>query len=180
VQWGHPQVAWPALEEAAKCILRPGNFVFQPHIHKILPLLGAHRITQVAVQSMYNFDTNNVLTILHNTQGIKGSDPRDRLYAIRGIIEDNEDIEIDYSIPVQQVYRNWAVKRINGTKSLDIPVPVQIRVDIETRHHGLLIFDGLLDRAKPCGMRVRHGLCRTRKTFFHEYPQLIHCFRKMD
>jgi hypothetical protein len=69
---------------------------------------------------MYNFDTQNVLTILHNTQNTKCSDPRDRLYAIKGIVEDNEDIEIDYSTPVQHVYHNWAARRIKRTNSLDI------------------------------------------------------------
>jgi hypothetical protein len=69
---------------------------------------------------MYNFDPRNVLTILHNTQNNKCSDPRDRLYAIRGIVDDNQDIEIDYSKPVQQVYRNWAEKRIKRTWTLQI------------------------------------------------------------
>lgn len=119
-QWGNLQIAWPTLEEAAKFILRPGAAVLSPHIRRLFPLLGAHRITQVALQSMYNFDTHNVLTILHNTQNTKCSDPRDRLYAIRGIVEDNEDNEIDYSIPVHQVYRTWAEKRIRRTRTLDI------------------------------------------------------------
>jgi hypothetical protein len=94
--------------------------VLSPHIRRLFPLLGAHRITQVALQSMYNFDTHNILTILHNTQNTKCSDPRGRLYAIRGIVEDNEDNEIDYSIPVHQVYRTWAEKRIRRTRTLDI------------------------------------------------------------
>jgi Heterokaryon incompatibility protein (HET) len=120
VLWGNLQVPWINLERAAKFILRPGDAKLPANIRKLFPLLGAHRITQVALQSMYNFDTKNVLTILHNTQNTKCSDPRDRLYAIRGIVEDNEDIEIDYSISVQQVYRNWAEKRIKRTRSLDI------------------------------------------------------------
>lgn len=120
VLWGGLQMPWSTLEIAAKLILRPKGLVISPQIARILPLLGAHRITQVALQLMYNIDTKNVLTILHNTQNTKCSDARDRLYAIRGIVEDNEDIEIDYSIPVQQVYRNWAMKRIQRTRSLDI------------------------------------------------------------
>lgn len=69
---------------------------------------------------MLNVDVKNRLTIVHNTQNTKCSDPKDRLYAILGIVKDTEDIEIDYSIPVEQVYRNWAKKRIRRTKNLDI------------------------------------------------------------
>lgn len=120
VLWGQLQAPWSALEEAAKFILRPGEAALSPEVRKIFPFVGAHRITQVALQTMLNVDTNNVLTVLHNTQNAKCSDPRDRLYAIRGIVEDNQDIEIDYSIPVQHVYRNWAEKRIRRTQTLDI------------------------------------------------------------
>jgi hypothetical protein len=119
VQWGKLQIHWSALEMAAKFILRPGR-ILPPQIRKMFPLLGAHRITQVALQSMFNFDTNNILTILYNTQNAKCTDPRDRLYAIQGIVKDNHDIEIDYSIPVHQVYRNWAEKRIRRTNTVDI------------------------------------------------------------
>jgi hypothetical protein len=120
VLWGKLQTPWPTLEKAAKFILRPGEALLPTQIRKIFPLLGAHRITQVDLKSMLNVDTNNIMTVLHNTQNTKCSDPRDRLYAIRGIVEDNQDIEIDYSIPVQQVYRNWAEKRIRRTQTLDI------------------------------------------------------------
>jgi hypothetical protein len=120
VRWGNLQAPWPTLEKAAQFILRPGEVVLTPHIRRLFPLLGAHRITQVALKSMYNFDTRNVLTILHSTQNNKCSDPRDRLYAIQGIVDDNQDIEIDYSIPVQQVYRDWAEKRMKRTWTLQI------------------------------------------------------------
>ncbi len=65
VRWGDLQMPWQTLEKAAQFILRPGQAVLPRHIHQMFPILGAHRITQVALQSMYNFDTKNVLTILH-------------------------------------------------------------------------------------------------------------------
>jgi hypothetical protein len=120
VAWGEICIPWPTLENAAKFILRPGITSLPTHIRKIFPVLGAHRITQVALRSMINVDTKNILTLLHNTQNTKCSDPRDRLYAILGIVKDIKDIEVDYSIPVQQVYRNWAEKRIRRTRTLDI------------------------------------------------------------
>ena len=120
VLWGRIQTPWQTLERAAKFILRPGEALLTPHVRKLFPLIGAARITQVSLQSMFNVDTTNILTILHNTQNTKCSDPRDRLYAILGVVDDTQDIDIDYSIPVDQVYRNWAKKRIMRTKALDI------------------------------------------------------------
>ncbi|KAH9208830.1 heterokaryon incompatibility protein-domain-containing protein [Leptodontidium sp. 2 PMI_412] len=117
---GKDMILWPQLEKAAKYILRPRGIPVPSHIQKILPLMGAHRMTQVSLKSMWNVDEKNILTILHSTQDTKCLDPRDRLYAILGIIEDKEDVEIDYSIPVEQVYRNWAEKRIRRTNTLDI------------------------------------------------------------
>ncbi|KAH7313216.1 heterokaryon incompatibility protein-domain-containing protein [Rhexocercosporidium sp. MPI-PUGE-AT-0058] len=110
--------AW--LEKAAKYILRPTGIPVPSHIRKILPLMGAHRMIQVSLKSMWNVDEKNILTVLHSTQDTKCLDPRDRLYAILGIVEDKEDIEIDYSIPVEQVYRKWAEKRIRRTNILDV------------------------------------------------------------
>jgi hypothetical protein len=120
VAWGKLRTHWRTLEKAAKFILRPGETLIPPQIRQIFPLVGAHRITQVDLQSMFNVDIGNILTILHNTQSTKCSDPRDRLYAILGIVDDTKDIDIDYTIPVQQVYRNWAEKRIKRTQTLDI------------------------------------------------------------
>ncbi|CZR54897.1 uncharacterized protein PAC_04782 [Phialocephala subalpina] len=118
--WGKLQIPWSRLETAARLILRPGKASLPLQIRRILPLVGAHRITQVALQSMFNVDTSDILTVLHNTQQAKCSDPRDRLFAILGVVEDTNDVEIDYSIPVQQVYRNWAEKRIRRTGNLNI------------------------------------------------------------
>jgi hypothetical protein len=42
------------------------------------------------------------------------------LYAILGVAENTQDVEIDYSAPVQEVYRRWAEKRIRRTEKLDI------------------------------------------------------------
>ncbi|KAG4439012.1 hypothetical protein IFR05_005528 [Cadophora sp. M221] len=117
---GKYMILWSQLEKAAQYILRPRGIPVPPHNQKILPLMGAHRMTQVSIKSMWNVDEKNILTILHSTQDTKCLDPRDRLYAILGIIEDKEDVEIDYSIPMEQVYRNWAEKRIRRTNTLDI------------------------------------------------------------
>lgn len=121
--WGRAAVRWECLEQIALYILRPGSHPAgppPPDILKLFPLIGAHRIKQVSLKNMLNLNTNNILTVLHNTQTTKCSDPRDRLYAILGIVSDTIDLDIDYSISVQEVYRNWAEKRIRRSGTLDI------------------------------------------------------------
>lgn len=120
VLWGTIKIPWSDIEGAAKYILYPGYCPPPNHIKVILPSLGAHRVSQVSPTAMVGRDRNNILTILYNTQDAKCADPRDKLYAILGIVGDADDIHIDYSIPVQVVYRNWTTKRIWRTKSLDI------------------------------------------------------------
>jgi hypothetical protein len=112
--WGRVEIIWVRLEDAAKFILRPWGPTPSSSIVKLFPFMGAHRISQASLKSMLNLDSNNILTVLHNTQATKCSDPRDR------VVSDTQDIEIDYSIPVEQVYRNWAEKRIRRTNTLDI------------------------------------------------------------
>lgn len=120
VRWGNLQVDWQILEKAARFILHPEEDALSPDIRRLFPVLGAHRITQVSLQSMFKFDKKNILSALHNTQSTKCSDPRDRLFAILGVVDDVDDVEIDYSIPVTEVYIKWAQKRIKRLHSLDV------------------------------------------------------------
>jgi hypothetical protein len=116
---GQSAISWSNLEGAAAWILRPESETPQ-RIMRILPRMGAHRVKQVSLRSMLSVSPINILTALHNTQEAKCTDARDRLYAILGVTEDNEDVDIDYSIPVQTVYRNWAERRIRRTGFLDV------------------------------------------------------------
>lgn len=100
--------------------------------------MDAHRLTQVSLKNMLNLDTENILTILYNTQTTKSSDPRDRLYATLRIISDAVEVGIGYSISVQEAYRSWAEKRIRRTNALDILSVVQTLVDLATCLHGFL------------------------------------------
>jgi len=118
---GGNAISWRSLERAAAWILRLGSDLPpSQRILKILPRLGAHRVYQVSPQSMSNVDTGNILTVLHNTQEAECTDPRDRLFAILGVVEDTEDVDIDYSVPVQEVYRKWAERRMRRKGCLDV------------------------------------------------------------
>lgn len=120
IQCGISVLPWGRIESAAALILRPNNANFPDHIKRILPLMGAHRLTQVAINSMRNVDKGNILTALWFTRPAKCLDPRDRLFAILGVVEDSKDIEIDYASSVGHVYKQWATKRIIRTESLDV------------------------------------------------------------
>lgn len=82
--------------------------------------MEAHRVAHVSLKSIFSVNTQNILTFLYNTQLTKCSDSRGRVFAILGIVDDTDNVEIDYSIPVQAVYRNWAAKRTLRTRTFDI------------------------------------------------------------
>ncbi|KAM5371570.1 hypothetical protein ACJA88_009557 [Fusarium oxysporum] len=51
----------------------------------------------------------------------EATDPRDKIYALIGLADQTGyDIVADYSMPVLEVYRDFAVKMISVTKKLDI------------------------------------------------------------
>jgi hypothetical protein len=115
--WGGARLPWKTLEGAAEYILRPERAPPPGNIREFLPHIGAHRLRQVSLSLA---DPSNILTVLHSTQEAKCTDPRDRLYAILGVVHDNRDIKVDYAKTVQEVYRQWATRRIERTCSLDI------------------------------------------------------------
>ncbi|EPE31118.1 hypothetical protein GLAREA_04085 [Glarea lozoyensis ATCC 20868] len=98
VMWGGIFIPWETLKEAASFILRPGKASPPKAITDYLPNIGAHRLKQEA----------------------KCTDYRDKLFAILGVVEDIQDVEIDYAKPVNDVYRQWAIKRITRLHSLDV------------------------------------------------------------
>jgi len=85
-----------------------------------LPFMGAHGMTQVALNSLRDMDRSNILTSLWHTGAALCFDSRDKLYAILGFMEDTEDVIIEYSSLIETVYRYWTIKRIMRTKTLDM------------------------------------------------------------
>lgn len=117
---GGQSISWDYLQLAASIIVQSNQFPkFQlaSKNHKFLPLMGAERLINVA--SPKN-NMNNLLVTLHRTQYAKYTDPRDRLYAIFGISNDEKDVNVDYLLSVEQVYTNWAMKRISRLNNLDV------------------------------------------------------------
>lgn len=120
---GNVDIAWLLIEKAARCILRPSAHLSTQPISTIFPRIGAHRVSQVSLRELlFDLKTGDILNVLHYTQEAKCTDPRDRLYAILGVVwgEGTADIDIDYSIPAETVYRRWVERRIRRTKTLDV------------------------------------------------------------
>jgi hypothetical protein len=180
---GGIEISWAIIEDAAAFILRP-NAATPASIRKFLPLMGAHRVTHVALNSVSDINKKNLLSVLRHTQGAGCSDPRDKLYAVLGVVEDTQDVEIDYSKPVEIVYRDWAVKRILRRKSLDVFIACAgsrqtARLPSwvpDLRHswsNDRALWDIMRNLHPELVMRILPGSRWTRKTLFEADSQLV-------
>lgn len=79
-------------------------------------LLG--RIQQI---TLLQFRSLDILSIIHATRYMESSDPRDRLFAIKGLIGSGDsDIVVDYSKDINDIYRDWTLRYIERTGNLDV------------------------------------------------------------
>lgn len=115
---GRSMITWNTLEKAAIHILDP-EFVKEVPCPYILPLMRANNVLKVGLRGA---DPWNLLTILREVQDAQCTDPRDKIFALKGLLlqDEAEDIEIDYSKSIKRVYADWAWKRIDRLQSLDI------------------------------------------------------------
>lgn len=63
---------------------------------------------------------STLLDALARFNGMRASDPRDRVYALLGIVTEDHGIVADYSLTVEQVYQDATTALINLSKNLDI------------------------------------------------------------
>lgn len=117
---GECMIAWETLEGSARAIgahirSRDRSMVGQ------LPFIYNLCHVNVTIPSILRVDRTDILSLIHRFRHSKATDPLDRLYAIKNLLEtEDSDISIDYATPVEDAYRNWAIKRIQRTKSLDV------------------------------------------------------------
>ncbi|TAQ85342.1 hypothetical protein B7494_g6333 [Chlorociboria aeruginascens] len=118
---GWTTIDWLNLRQAAELIVRPGIVGMGQEISqfRFLPLMRAHRILKM---NLTGVNTNNLLAILRQVEDSKCGDPRDKLFAVKGLITDDqdEDIQIDYSKPLEKVFGDWTWRRINRLRNLDV------------------------------------------------------------
>jgi hypothetical protein len=75
----------------------------------------------ISIVGLWDVDRHNILSILVHTQYSKSTDARDRLFALKGLLsEEDTDIEVTYDETAETVYEKWAMRRIKRTQSLDI------------------------------------------------------------
>jgi hypothetical protein len=121
---GRCSTKWKTLEEMSNNLSRhrrstnPGIVAKLPFLARLA--LSASGIRRIALRYV---DRGNLLSVLLGIRSLKATDPRDRLYASMGLLEDgnkDKDIEVDYSKDVELIYKEWALKRIRRTRILDI------------------------------------------------------------
>lgn len=78
------------------------------------PILGIYRQTKVSPRAWLLGD------IVCRTTRLKSTDPRDRIFALAGVAEDGEGVEINYTKSRMDVFEDFARRTIKFEKSLRI------------------------------------------------------------
>lgn len=60
------------------------------------------------------------LDLLYVTRLCKSTDPRDRVFALAGLVNESKPVQVDYRMTTREVYANIARHIINSSKSLKI------------------------------------------------------------
>jgi hypothetical protein len=90
-------------------------------------------VEQERIQGMADYDANNfqylggkyaIVYMLDKSRHLKTTDPRDKIYALRGLVQGRDILEfeavVDYSLSVEHVYRNLAKYELIHRKNLNI------------------------------------------------------------
>ncbi|RDW91856.1 hypothetical protein BP5796_01250 [Coleophoma crateriformis] len=127
VYCGDCMVEWRVLEHAARAI---SAHIAAKDISPIgqLPFIYNIYHQNVTIPSLQGVDRTNMLALIYRTRRSKAREPLDRLFAVKGLLQNAEidipnpdtDTLIDYSSPPEAAYREWAFKRMHRTKSLDV------------------------------------------------------------
>ena len=117
---GRAELPWECLKGATEALMACVKVPDKSPIRTI-PLGGHILASNVSAVSLNRADPINALSMIQETSHLNATDDRDRLYAIKSLLgEDAADIDIDYSKTTEDVYMDWARKRINRTKKLDV------------------------------------------------------------
>ena len=117
---GHAETTWRILEGAGETMTA---YVIVPTKAPIgtLPFIPNLNPDPLAAVALTGIDRANVMVLIRETSRSEATDYRDRLYAVRSLLEvDADDIDVDYSKTAIEVYRDWARKRIIRTGRLDV------------------------------------------------------------
>lgn len=76
----------------------------------------------VKYAGLIGINRRDLLSIVHETRYSRVTDPRDRLFAIRGLVERAEeaDFDVNYSKESHVIFREWARSCIERTRKLQV------------------------------------------------------------
>jgi hypothetical protein len=115
---GQLTISWNEFIQACKYIGWSAMFHRVSILKRILITIQPAR--PVSHASIHNLQDRSIFTLLSRLTYLKCADPRDMIYGLMGICNDDQGIEVDYSNSVHDVYINWAWAQIDRSKRLDV------------------------------------------------------------
>lgn len=91
--------------------------------HELVPLYSIEGIPQVL--ELQKEESHSLLPLLQSARPCGASDPRDKIYAVKNMIEPSSIGEIRYDLPTDQVYLDFAIQELEASQSLRLLSYVQ-------------------------------------------------------
>ena len=122
---GYRSIPWSTLVAASKGMVNAELMTMVSPSCPFFSLIGQHRISRIE-DCVHK---RQIFPLLEATQASKfpsmaihATDARDKLYGLLGLmsLEDKQDVEVDYSLSVVDVYKSWVQKRLLRTGQLDV------------------------------------------------------------
>ncbi|KAH9208817.1 heterokaryon incompatibility protein-domain-containing protein [Leptodontidium sp. 2 PMI_412] len=118
---GRMKIWWAALSGAASAIGRYTGTAGDLPVERY-PFIYRMGHDYVKYAGLVGISRRDLISIIHATRYSRVTDPRDRLFAIRGLVERPEeaDFDVDYSKECHVIFRDWARSYIERTRKLQV------------------------------------------------------------
>ncbi|KAE9366627.1 HET-domain-containing protein [Stipitochalara longipes BDJ] len=112
IQCGHEYLEWDSFRKAVSCLWPKEN---SPNIDRT-------RLYMISLATMMGSKTSNIKDILRSASNRKSTDPRDKIYGVLGLLPARfaSRIKPNYSLPLAEVNRNFALAYFDHFQRLDI------------------------------------------------------------
>jgi hypothetical protein len=128
--WGDWEANWQKIMLVVQCVGTFGNpVIYDPVALQNLWHMTLMDMQRVAYSEHYNRDKDSYSTqlsaliyLVDHARERKATDPRDRIFALQGLAQERDKPEfvVDYSLSVEQVYRNFALYELFQRRDLNI------------------------------------------------------------
>jgi hypothetical protein len=114
IQCGHATLEWDSFRRAVRCL----------NGKKVLNEINNKRLQLIALSTLMGSESTAVGTVIRAASHRKATDPRDKVYGILGILPPKfaSLIKVDYLLPLELVYRNFALAYLDHFRRLDLIV----------------------------------------------------------